>query len=351
MRTPPRPRRRVLLTLVAATAALGLVACGGSGSASTPTPTSSATSAVSATPSPRAPATRTPTVTTTPSTSRTPGAVASPSLSKTPSASPTVAATPTPASAITFSYGPETTEGDRTLVSRGVEYASGYVEAETGQHPVQCTLFVYANLSNLVNAILQSNFPLDSAPSILAARLNVTTAESMPGAVFVATNSYAWQQFSDVERFRTAAHEYFHVVQMHLMGPLASQLAAAPSDRVGPQGPMWLFEGAAEYVGWKALEDAGLGSLEAHLKDHPLTANVGLAQLETSLTYNADQPDSAIRALSAVRLLLGSGNPTPLIDYWQRLGDGETWQDAFEHAFGMPVSAFYEQFNHWAGVQ
>src|SRR5690606_5288309 len=140
-----------------------------------------------------------------------------------------------------------------------------------GVPTVEAHVFLYESPLALAAALYNSPVALSQSPQLIAERLWVTMAETVPGAILIASSSPGWQALDDVNRFRVAAHEYFHAVQMDRMGEdLARRMATAPIDEERPEGPSWLFEGGAEYVSFKALEAAGLADLSAYLQANPL---------------------------------------------------------------------------------
>ena len=135
------------------------------------------------------------------------------------------------------------------------------------------------------------------------------------------------------------AHEYVHVLQ--------HQLAAG-----APPGPAWLTEGVAVYG--EALHGAVI--------EQGLTASEGLdsrrRQEAAALTRAGDVP--ALRSFETVeddaerihyRLgflaadwLADRAGVEALAGYYRRLPSSDSWQEAFEGAFGIAIDDFYESF-------
>ncbi len=135
------------------------------------------------------------------------------------------------------------------------------------------------------------------------------------------------------------AHEYVHVLQY--------QLAAGAA-----WGPAWLTEGVAVYgeALHRAVIDQGLTASEgldgrrrqkaaALLLDGEVPA---LRSFET-VADDAERIHYLLGFLAADRLAARSGVEA-LAGYYRRLSSSESWQEAFEGAFGIAVDDFYESF-------
>jgi hypothetical protein len=136
------------------------------------------------------------------------------------------------------------------------------------------------------------------------------------------------------ERFmtQTTAHEYFHQVQQSL----------------GGVGPLWLLEGAAQFVGYMAVDEANLRKFPEYveLMERAVARDsFVLAQLETSWNPSPGS-DVYSYAAAAVNLLTSSASwkLNSLMRFWERLGLGVPWRQAFQDTFGLTVEAFYAQF-------
>ena len=136
------------------------------------------------------------------------------------------------------------------------------------------------------------------------------------------------------------AHELTHVVQGNL------------SDGWRQRPPVWLYEGMAEHLSRVMAAERGMekctprhcngvGSFNDFLLaalDHPpletQETRDGLAGLRYG--YASGMVASAILAEMA-------GYPS-LMEFFSLIGQGRDWQGAFQTAFGMTVSEFYELF-------
>jgi hypothetical protein len=269
-------------------------------------------------------------------------ASATPTPTQRAMARPTRTPAPQP---IAFSFGADVPDSERAIVQGGIDVAVRYLEAAVPLPPVPVRVYAYSDLGALQAAVLRSSDGASLPVDLVGRRLSVTTAESFPGNVFINTGSTAWQEMLPVHRFRTAAHEYFHVVQMHLLGPEgAYKVFTTPVNQERAEGPSWLFEGGADWVSWKALEAAGLGSVESYLAATPPNHDVDLGDLESYLEYFlAEEARIALSVAAVDQLLAGRGAPE-LVDFYRRVGKGESWRAAFLSAFGRSVEQFYAEF-------
>jgi hypothetical protein len=266
---------------------------------------------------------------------------------------PLPSATPEPPpepATIRLFFDPLTSEGDRALVSGGVKYAVGYLEEATGLYGIDVSVYMYVLPQRLIAALGTTRLSAPVSIEVVAQRLQRTASEALPGVILIDPTSSLWVSQDDVNRFRVAAHEYFHVVQFELMGPkLTNSFYMTPIGTPRSEGPNWLFEGSAEYVSWKALEGADLANIDQYLSDNPPAKNVDLRVLETPLGYSTSELEGLLVPLHAVHLLTNDAGPESLVRFYQVLGEGKTWQEAFAIAFGRTVEAFYSEFRAYQG--
>ena len=139
------------------------------------------------------------------------------------------------------------------------------------------------------------------------------------------------------------AHEYVHVLQHELAGAAS-------------WGPAWLTEGVAVYgealhravIGQRVTAGAGLELRRGwELARVMLAGEVpALSSLET-----VDDPDERAHyrlGFLAADWLAVHTRDEALAGFYRRLPASETWQVAFEEAFGLTVADFYETFANYA---
>lgn len=137
------------------------------------------------------------------------------------------------------------------------------------------------------------------------------------------------------------AHELFHVMQAQLDHLNES---TTPPDVVRAAGPVWLIEGAAEYIGYRVTGDVGLQGYGTSLAQQKSCARQFSVPLDQLLTYA--QPQSYCLFEVAVDHLVAEapGGVHGLINYYTALGAGTAWPDAFKLAFGKSVEDYYADF-------
>jgi hypothetical protein len=258
--------------------------------------------------------------------------------------------TPLPGARFVFEYGARTSVFDRNVVKGALELTEAYIRATTGFSVPETTVYVFAGLDEflrLYTPVSELVHPVD-----IARRLSFTIAEAHYRQVLVFTGSDRWRQSNDVQRFRLPAHEYFHVIQMELLGSeRVEEIAQTPVVSVHAGGPVWLFEGAAEYVSWRVIDDIGLADMQAHLA--AMAANARgepsrLSALEAPLDYTAAADAALAHALLAVDLLMQQRPLGDLLRFYDGLGRGLGWQESFLGAFGVSASEFYSQYDAFA---
>ena len=154
------------------------------------------------------------------------------------------------------------------------------------------------------------------------------------------------------------AHEYFHVLQANLAGQ--------------PDKPSWMNEGAATYAG--AVYEASIlagdsGALRQSWHYRSATFTGSLKDLEVSAASSGHYPRTYDLGAMAVDWLVGhsarrsgaaAGLPLeeamPLeeqaerdsyLQYYRLLASSESWQEAFEDAFGISPADFYAEFEFY----
>ena len=138
------------------------------------------------------------------------------------------------------------------------------------------------------------------------------------------------------------AHDYFHAIQDDLS---AGRYGAAPS---------WLIEGSAEYAE-RVYTGSGSASLTVpeHVDQdvHQTIAGLSryaapeLSELTSFEDFHAQPNNLGYRlGFVAVDWLVGHSSEASTIAFFRALAGGESWQEAFERAFGIAVDDFYEAF-------
>lgn len=135
------------------------------------------------------------------------------------------------------------------------------------------------------------------------------------------------------------------------------QEATAPSSRTpdyGPgysgHGPWWLTEGAAVYGEVLYETSRRIASYEDRRSwrfDDTQQSNRTLAQMELHANFNENTAAGYALGFFAVELLVKFSSEEALLRYNELLLHYDTWQEAFEDAFGMAVDEFYDSFQEY----
>lgn len=132
----------------------------------------------------------------------------------------------------------------------------------------------------------------------------------------------------------TLAHEMFHVAQRQLTG-------GRPPTFPGVAGPEWLIEGTATYV---SLRVTLTGAMMAPLH-HGLAARLAgtAVDLNAYAPYEARSGDLAglyDHGSHATFLLVDAAGVAALWRFYEAIGLGMPWRDAFAAIFGRSTEAF-----------
>ncbi len=127
-------------------------------------------------------------------------------------------------------------------------------------------------------------------------------------------------------------HEYVHVVQ--------SELA-----RGKPLGPAWLTEGFAEHVVLLHKVDRRVVTFSKEINhQRSLARRQGdrLSSLEARQSFNTS-PTSVSAGMVAVAELQRRAGLIAFRTYWDLIGRGQPWEQAFTKAFGLSPHQFYAE--------
>ena len=165
-------------------------------------------------------------------------------------------------------------------------------------------------------------------------------ASAGPRKIWVYVGSAGWSPRDDVGA-QILVHEAFHVLQMELAG---AQAVSAGFDAVPAAGPVWLEEGTATYVAYKALAALSLVRFEefrAHWisRVRQTTSPLRLRETRRGLFIEPYQISTL-----AVDFLVGTRSDARIVAYYEAIGRGEPWQAAFAAVFGKSVDTFYAEF-------
>ena len=241
----------------------------------------------------------------------------------------------------TFAVGSGVPADQEQLVRRALALGNGWFRARLGRELGAFSVYLFADLEGVAAAYAEVT---GNTTERARRQWETSTAIAQNGTIFVHLGSTGWIQSNELARTKILVHEAFHVLQEQLAGPRA--LVSGDTD-VPVAGPRWLSEGAAEYIAFRAVSDNGSASFEAtraRWASVTKTVTGPLSSLEIATGTRAlGAPVYDISPLAVARLVVSSRD-SALVAYWEAIGRGVPWREAFAAAFGRSVEAFYEEF-------
>jgi hypothetical protein len=140
------------------------------------------------------------------------------------------------------------------------------------------------------------------------------------------------------------AHEVFHLVH--------SAMDPDPDGQIPPPGapfyrPVWFVEGGGEYFGGLIPVYLGIHDYltwtPSSLTYEPLSVDALSELSELELRLEGDE--NYFSGQIALEYITASVGMEALLDVWVRMGEGASFEDAFEGALGISVQDFYVKFS------
>jgi hypothetical protein len=211
---------------------------------------------------------------------------------------------------ILFEVSPLVSAEDDALIRRAMDDALGYFAVTFGWTPT--------------NRITVRAVPASTGP----------TARTTESTIQISVRTPTWTSASATSKRQIVTHEFFHSLQLS----------------TGWQGsPVWLVEGTAEYVGFRAvIIDPGIQSLEQVRSCRRQSVNASLvpvppvAELEGDRFYTGTHTTYDLGFLAAEDAL--AGKPLSTLFTFGPLVQFPNWQRAFETVFWRSVGEFYRTF-------
>lgn len=151
------------------------------------------------------------------------------------------------------------------------------------------------------------------------------------------TGSPVWTETTSGQRIKIAVHEYLHVAQ------------SASSDHysTGYRGYAWIVEGSAEYLAYDAVIEQGIVARPDADLFHTFNVTYSstmppLDLMEDALDYSTGPVYSL--AYLAVEQLAQKTSKRAIRDYFERLGERMSEDEAFASTFGLTPEEFYAEF-------
>ena len=254
-----------------------------------------------------------------------------------------------------FVFGDQVSAEDQRNMRERLELAMYYVQEETGVWMNDFTVYIFADRQNFIDVWLDTHLDHEGVRERDRARIRQGVKDNQAGVEYTDASGagvdiviFGEQWFADEYLM---AHEYFHVIQY---GELTAFEAGVGShDVVYKIGPAWLLEGSAIYVAVKTEAHEGspeqrasrFAESKAWLMDRSQETAAPLQSMET---YNglkaADDVGYWVGAVAADFLIDHFGGLPALVSFYEAIGPGTTWQDAFQETFGMSIDEFYAEF-------
>lgn len=157
--------------------------------------------------------------------------------------------------------------------------------------------------------------------------------------------NFRWDDRSN--NLKTFAHEVHHVYQQQLVPNFWRSTMVAPNT-VRASGPIWLWEGAAEWVGWRIamdLETTNYATKRAEWEQIARQINQPLNKFETVAASDSVVNAYQFYVLALDELLtLAPAGASSLSSFYEEINAGTQWKTAFKRAFGLSVEEFYGHF-------
>ena len=149
------------------------------------------------------------------------------------------------------------------------------------------------------------------------------------------------QVFDDIRW--VASHELVHEVQWQLTG-----LASVWNDRtiLAERGPDWLIEGTADFLSNRLMNMDDVRWYLAQAQNLPADTARDLRKLELYAAGRAAKERLyVLGAGAASQLSLRRAGLPGLVAYYDRLGEGAAWPEAFVATFEITPEVFYDRWD------
>lgn len=160
--------------------------------------------------------------------------------------------------------------------------------------------------------------------------------------VVIGSGTLAWNDDTNLcYKPKNVAHELFHTLQSRL---IKHGLFRPALD----YGPEWLKEGSAEVFGHKIADGLNGCSYSKELdwwKTQSTSANYPLQEVDDGDFSSKIQFWSLAPYAVDYLISLAPKGEQSVIDYYSKIGNGISWKESFNSAFGLSVEEFYTKFD------
>lgn len=156
-----------------------------------------------------------------------------------------------------------------------------------------------------------------------------------------------WAKSLRMELGALITHEYMHQIQHVLTREDVAGVHEGPASLV--MGPEWMLEGSAEFFELRYWRKRMRGFQGPSLKDLQQYYLEGAKPIsEMRLPGSVWSTPEYRVSLLGVELLAARSGEQSIFDYWEAIGRGLSWKDAFAEAFGVSLAQFETQFTEIA---
>jgi hypothetical protein len=251
----------------------------------------------------------------------------SPTTATAPPTTPGVTAAQPPANfgVFSFSFDAGTNASEQALIGEATQIANDYFTAAFGRTITTPTQ---------IHGVLSAPGCQQGGSAAFTGAGSITFCMANPG----------WTMPGPITKRKIVVHELYHVLQFERRWLGNPQTA----------GPDWIIEGAAEVVGYKGIDSRGLlsyataqGCQIKEFSDFGLRNPPGLPNLSAVESHQAWQTTTGplyALAMTGIDQLVTSSGVASFNTYMDAVAGGASYPFAFQQAFGMPITAFYDQF-------
>jgi hypothetical protein len=238
-----------------------------------------------------------------------------------------------------YTFGADVPAASQDEIRHAVEATRGWLRTEAGLELPAVHVVASADRQMLLRHYGRGGPVPDRDQPLLDQWLGSGGAITSGLDVFLYTNE-RWNGLDRSEREFIVAHEVFHTLEYR---------DAARMGETIP-GPIWLVEGAAEYVAARVVAAQGNAGFESYLADYRERAK-GLTQSLRDLeSYGRGgvawgrRPQYTLGFLAADRLVTQSGL-ADFLGVWRVMGAGASFEAAFAAQFGESPARFSASFD------
>jgi hypothetical protein len=253
-----------------------------------------------------------------------------------------------PGAPATYVFGSEVRTSEQENVRRGFDIGARYYRIALGRELPPFTVYAYNDVEAIIRAYAQHEPSSSPEHARLIWGSGYQVAHATPRKVWFGPSYFVTGRPSaSVESFgglQIAAHEAFHLFQLDLVGQQAMSVSGI--DQIPTAGPWWLHEGVATYFAQLAVVREGLLRLSELQQQWKRSTRSTGATLDALATLRGQQEVGGAYHIYtlATELLLSGRDPKLVFAYYEAIGRGVAWPDAFAATFGRTHAAFVQEF-------